>query len=153
MRRLGVVCAVFALAASSHAEPIGAIDSRSAHPPGASEETREHTHGPRHSGYFGDAEDLYHYELLLESPQRLVLYVNDELNHPLDTRTLQARYLLNPDGPAPVVGQFVPSHDGQYLLASLPSGASDSLHVKIEVLKDGQWVGLEFVLPMTSATP
>ena len=52
-------------------------------------------HGPRHGGSFGDANDLYHYELVRSSDRRILLYVNDHYNRPLDTRALSGRWVLN----------------------------------------------------------
>jgi hypothetical protein len=129
------------------AQPMGAQGSGSIHET-PEEEAEEHAHNPRHGGYFGDADDIYHYELLLEGANRLVLYVNDELNAPLDTRDLEARWTLNPDASEPTAGRFTPSEDGATLLASLPASLlDDPVHVMVEVIKDGAWVGMEFFLP------
>ncbi|MBI1953527.1 MAG: ZIP family metal transporter [Candidatus Omnitrophica bacterium] len=105
-------------------------------------------HGPRHGGYFGDADDLYHYELVRFSPKRIELYVNDHLNRPLDTRALQGRWILNPDQPRPLTGFFTPSADGAVFVGDLPEKAgAGSLHLQVEVLKGREWVGVEFLLP------
>lgn len=45
-------------------QPLGAVDSRSTHQ-SSDKEAEEDVHQPRHGGYFGDADDLYHYEVLL----------------------------------------------------------------------------------------
>jgi len=137
----------FGLATPAIPQPLGAIDSQSAHEPGSAEEAEEHAHGPRHDGFFGDADDLYHYEVLVEAPNRLILYVNDEFNQPLDTRQLIGRYVLAPDAETPIVGDFTPSDEGQFFVATLPAVSPNPIPVLIEVLKAGQWVGLEFSLP------
>ena len=131
------------------AEAMDAVDSRSVHTIADVEaEALEHAHGPRHGGYFGDADDLYHYEVLLEPPAQLILYVNDELNQPLDVRPLEGRWTLRPDGPSPVTGQFTPAGDGAYFLTELPLESQERpVHVKVEVLKDRQWAEMEFYLP------
>jgi hypothetical protein len=99
---------------------------------------------------FGDAEDLFHYELVLEPSRRLVFYVNDELNRPLDARLLQGRWILNPADPSPMTGVFTSSEDGAYLFATLPNAQdAEHIHVQVEVLKDDQWVGMEFFIPST----
>jgi len=64
MREILVALVVFGTAAASWAEP-----------------ATEHEHGPRHGGYFGDADDLYHYELVLESSDQLALYVGKSAWH------------------------------------------------------------------------
>ncbi len=105
-------------------------------------------HGPRHGGYFGDANDLYHYELVSGPKNQFFLYVNDHLNRPMDVRGLQGRWILNPDGPTPLTGFFTPSEGGTFFMGELPPlHSSYPLHVKVEVLKKGQWVGMEFFLP------
>ncbi len=103
-------------------------------------------HGPRHGGYFGDANDIYHYELVKASHQKILLYVNDHHNRPIDVRTLQGRWVLNPDGPKPVTGFFSPSPDGGFLESALPSGSGPT-PLKVGVLKNNQWVEMEFYLP------
>ena len=129
------------------AEDAGSVGSRSAHQPGETEEALEHAHAPRHGGYFGDAEDLFHFEVLMPDDDRLVLYVNDELNRPLDVRELQGRWILNPDEAAPLTGDFTASPTGEFFETVLPPGQADLLHVKVEVLNGIEWVGMEFFLP------
>ena len=133
------------------AQSIGAVNSRSAHQPGSPAETREHAHGPRHGGVFGDAEDQYHFELLLQPPTQLIFYVNDETNRPLDVRTLRARWTLNPDDPHPVTGTFTASSDGASFSATLPLLNTPEAHVEVAVLKGTQWVSMEFFLPVSSS--
>ena len=104
-------------------------------------------HRPRHGGLFGDADDLYHYEVLLDAPHRLRLYVNDERNRPLNVRLLQGRWTLDPDGPSPAGGAFTPAIDGAYFSAELPPLASDPVHIEVAVLKGTVWAAMEFDLP------
>ncbi len=104
-------------------------------------------HGPRHGGIFGDADDLYHYELVLDPPHQLRLYVNDEHNRPLNVQRLRGRWRLDPDGPSPVAGRFAPSVDGGYFSAILPQAHADLVHVEVSVQKGDLWATMEFYLP------
>lgn len=106
----------------------------------------EHPHVPRHGGQFGDADDIYHYEALLKGERDLILYVNDETNAPLDTRALEARWILNPEEDEQVIGDFTPAPDGAFLQGRLPETEDDWVHVKVEVAKDDDWIGMEFYL-------
>ncbi len=132
-------------------QPVGAVGSKSAHEAGTLEETAEHEHRPLHGGYFGDADDLYHYEILLEHGNQLVLYVNDEHNHPLDVRTLEGRWTLDPDSPTAVSGTFSPSVTGDRFLATLPSIDSNPIHVKVAVPNHGTWAEMEFYIPQPAS--
>lgn len=107
-------------------------------------------HAPRHGGYFGDADDLYHYEVLLNGQRQLVLYVNDSLNRPMSVRGLKGEWRLNPDEPSSIRGAFHPSSDGAYFVAELPPHHADPLHVEVAVLKGRVWVRMEFSLPASS---
>ena len=147
MWALLVALAAVGVAGSLWAEPIGAVGSPSTHRHGAVEEREENEHRPRHGGFFGDADDLYHYEVLLEPGSRLVLYVNDEHNRPLDVRALEGRWTLNPDHPVPMSGALTPSEDGAYFLALLPSISADPIHVKVAVPKGAALAEMEFYLP------
>lgn len=113
----------------------------------ADENAAEHPHEPQHGGLFGDADDLYHYEVLLNDGGQLMLYVNDELNRPMDVRGLEGQWTINPDSAAPVSGAFAPSQDGAYLIAQLPPSAIDPLHIKVAVRKGALWAPLEFFVP------
>ena len=104
-------------------------------------------HRARHGGQFGDADDLYHYEVVLDAPNTLRLYVNDEHNRPLNTRLLQGRWTLEPDTPARRTGVFTPSIDGAYFLASLPPITTAEVRVEVDVLKETAWAPMEFSLP------
>lgn len=106
-------------------------------------------HGPQHGGYFGDADDIYHYEVVPGPEGTVTLYVNDHLNHPMDTRSLQGRWTLNPDDPDPIFGAFTPSADGSTLIALLPSKAAQNgqIHLKVAVLRGNRWAEMEFYLP------
>ena len=110
-------------------------------------------HRPRHGGQFGDADDLYHYEILLDAPGTLRLYVNDEHNRPLNTKLLHGRWTVDPDSPAPRTGAFTPSIDGGYLTAPLPALSGDDVHVEVAVLKDSRWAAMEFDLPRPAPAP
>jgi len=124
----------------------GAVGSGSVHMD-AEAEGLEDVHQARHGGYFGDADDLYHYEVLFEG-SRVILYVNDELNRPLDVLPLEGRWVLNPDDPVPVTGTFDAEDSGRYFYSDLPIETdAPSAHLKVEVLKDGIWAPLEFFLP------
>lgn len=132
---------------------VGAMHHRSAMEPSSMqrdaphEESQEALHRPRHGGYFGDADDLYHYEVLLNGPRQLILYVNDDLNRPLDVRTLRGEWRLNPDEPAEIRGTFRPTNDGAYFIAALPATAVNPLHVEVAVLKGHVWARMEFYIP------
>lgn len=105
-------------------------------------------HAPRHGGLFGDANDIYHYELVRQPDGRIVLYVNDHQNQPLDARGLQGRWVLNPDGPKTVTGPFTAGPDGAYLSSQLPAPAARSpANLKVGVLKGHEWAEMEFFLP------
>lgn len=104
-------------------------------------------HGPRHGGQFGDASDIYHYELVLTPEKSLALYVSDSQNRPLDVRSLKGRWLLNPDSKNPLNGSFTPSADGSYFKSQLPPfSTGQSLHVKVGVLKGSEFADMEFFL-------
>jgi len=105
-------------------------------------------HGPRHGGYFGDANDIYHYELVPEMSSRLILYVNDHLNKPMDARTLQGRWILNPDDPKPITGFFQPAPDGAFLIGRLPPSGRQEIHLLVSVLKNNDWADMEFYIPL-----
>ncbi len=107
-------------------------------------------HGPRHGGQFGDADDLYHYELLLDPPNQLRLYVNDSHNRPLNVRLLQGRWVLDPDNSSPRTGAFSPSIDGGFFSASLPEPIENPVHVEVAVLKGKTWAAMEFYVPIPS---
>ena len=110
-------------------------------------------HQPRHGGQFGDADDVYHYEVLLDPPRRLRLYVNDEHNQPLDVRSLEGRWTLEPDGDAPTRGPFTPSPDGAGFLADLSPPSGDPVHVEVAVRKDDVGAPMEFFLPLPPHDP
>ena len=109
-------------------------------------------HRPRHGGQFGDADDLYHYELVLDAPARLRLYVNDERNRPLNTQLLTGRWTLDPDGHAPQSGRFTSSIDGAYFSAILPPLTDSTVHVEVAVQKGQVWAPMEFYLPRPPAS-
>lgn len=110
-------------------------------------EAVEDVHKPRHGGVFGDADDLYHYEVLLNGPRELILYVNDDHNRPLDVRTLQGQWTLDPDADQPTTGGFHPTADGAYFQTDLPRTEANPIHVEVAVLKGHIWARMEFYLP------
>ncbi len=120
-----------------------AVETVSAAPTGAE------YHKPRHGGAFGDADDIYHYEVLLNK-QQLILYVNDDYNRPLNVQGLQGRWKLDPDSDKPITGIFAPSPDGAYLVADLPGHLADPVHIEVAVLKGRIWAPLEFFVPHSS---
>jgi hypothetical protein len=136
----------FVLASAMHARPDTQtlLESETSAPIG------EEFHRPRHGGYFGDADDLYHYEVVLAAGNRLRLYVNDASNRPLHTEELEGRWTLNPDSPQPATGRFSSSPDGAYLEAVLPPSPGEFLHVEVAVRKGRHWAPMEFVLPRPS---
>jgi hypothetical protein len=120
-----------------------------AEPHPAEDEALEQEHAPRHGGFFGDADDQYHYELVLEPSGRLQFYVSDEYHRPLDVRALQGRWTLNPGAPISLSGVFTPAADGGQFTAELPLAVAPAgaVQVEVAVLKAGQWVAMEFQLP------
>lgn len=137
----------FVLIAGMHQPPTVAQASSQLQITGVEAIRAEHEHVPRHGGIFGDADDLYHYEVLMAEKRQLRLYVNDELNRPLRVEGLKARWTVDPDGLSPTSGSFTPSEDGAYLVAQLPLVAADLIHIKVEVRKGSLWAPLEFFVP------
>ena len=152
MHWAGLVILLFGWTVVTWGETIGAVTSHSAHKAGEAGEAEEHEHQPRHGGYFGDADDLFHYEVVPGRNGRLELYVNDEHNHPLDTRSLQGRWTLDLQTPKPVTGAFAPSADGAVFEATLPSGTPTPVTLEVAVMKNDNWVPMEFVLPPPDAS-
>ena len=148
MMRAGSLLVGWMLATTVWAEGPGAVASQSVHAPGEAAEIEESEHQPRHGGYFGDADDLYHYEVLLQPGHGLILYVNDDHNRPLNVRGLHGRWTVNADSEHPANGTFTPSPDGAYFLAELPPLAGDTLQLTVAVLKGDTWAELEFTLPL-----
>ncbi len=105
-------------------------------------------HKPRHGGTFGDADDQYHYEVLINGQGQLVLYVNDEFNRPIDVRHLQGHWTLNPDDRSPTKGNFIAAPDGAYFFSPLPANHANPMHVEVNVIKGRQWVSMEFFVPI-----
>lgn len=133
----------------------GAEEPPAVHHESPADEAAEHEHRPRHGGQFGDADDIFHYELVLEPSGRLRFYVNDAHNTPLDVRTLQGRWIVNPGQPISVHGVFSPSVDGACFTAELPLAVvpEGPIPVEVGVQKDAQWVSMEFQLPRPSGPP
>lgn len=141
---IAVMTDFFLIAAMQHA-------SAKAAPPPAAQASADITaaeyHKPRHGGLFGDADDVYHYEVLLNDKQQLVLYVNDAWNRPLNVRDLAGRFRLDPDSKKPKEGSFSASPDGAYLIGNLPPTQSDPVHVEVSVRKGQIWAPMEFYIP------
>lgn len=135
----------FLLIAAMHAAPARAASSNTVIAQAAAP-VGEEFHKPRHGGYFGDADDVYHYEVLLSGGQ-LLLYVNDDYNRPLNVQNLQGKWKLDPDSGNPASGTFAPAPDGAYLVADLPKTAADPVHVEVAVQKGKLWAPLEFYIP------
>lgn len=123
--------------------PASAVAVESANPSG------EEFHKPRHGGYFGDADDVYHYEVLVLGDE-MRLYVNDDFNRPLNALGLNGKWKLSPDSSSPISGDFSPAPDGAYLAAVLPKISADSIHVEVSVQKGKLWAPLEFYIPLNS---
>ncbi len=111
----------------------------------------EQYHRPLHGGYFGDANVVYHYEVLLtDQPRRLRLYVNDSFNRPIRVTGLENRWTVNPDSPKPIKGTFTPGPEEAYFETELPPLDSEFLHVEVAVRKGRIWAPLEFSIPAPS---
>ncbi len=106
-----------------------------------------HDHAAAHGGYFGDAGNLYHYEVLLEEGRGLKLYLYDEEARPMKVTKVPARWTISPDGENPVQGPFQEGEEGEFYRGELPANGAGDLHLLIEVEKAGKWVPLEFYLP------
>lgn len=107
------------------------------------DEAAEHPHTALHGGVLGDADDQYHYEVLIEDDE-LRAYVNDERNQPLDARRLTGRWIhITPEGDETTY-PFRPSADGAYFIGTIPPDVGMILICRIEVLKGAEWVGMEF---------
>ena len=119
------------------------------HPEGQHEEDRIE-HKPMHGGFFGDAGDLYHYELVVEQPEHLKLYLYDEKVKPLKVDGLPARWtLLGDDSTAQETGRFAASRDGEFFWTTFRKPASEILHILVEVEKKNVWVPMEFYVPVS----
>ena len=103
-------------------------------------------HKPRHGGFFGDADDIFHYEVLLQDG-KLVLYINDDFNRPLDARAYQGKWRVNPDEESSASGDFHPAEDGAYFVGDIPPVTGELLHIEVSVLKGRQWAPMEFYIP------
>jgi hypothetical protein len=111
----------------------------------------QESHEARHGGYFGDADDIYHYELLVDPSGLIVLYVNDELNQPLNVRDLEARLTIDPDGEAPAVLALRPIVGGEFFFVQVKEPFGNFLHVEVAVKKSGAWIAMEFPIPLQTA--
>lgn len=107
-----------------------------------------HEERPHHGGYFGDAGNLYHYEVVLESDRAVRLYLYDEEAKPMKVTGIPARWTVSPDDPNPVRGEFREGEQGEFYEAEVPRPASPLLHLKVEARRKGDWVPLEFFIPL-----
>ncbi|MCG3175201.1 MAG: hypothetical protein MOGMAGMI_00123 [Candidatus Omnitrophica bacterium] len=123
-------------------------------PVSRAEEDVEHTeeHGERHKashgGYFADAADIYHYELLLSRDGAWKLYLYDHNAQPMSAGPVNVRWTLCPDGEYPLRGDWTPSTDGTHYTAQFPPVVSDTIHIVIAARKGDEWHPVEFVLPL-----
>lgn len=142
MKAVGVLLGVLALTAAAWAQPVSLPEGEHA------EDLIEHK--PRHGGYFGDAGDLYHYELVVEEAQQLRLYVYDENVRPLKVGSLPARWTLLAEDSSPEgSGRFAASAAGEFFWMTFKRPAAEVLHILVEVEKHGQWVPMEFYVPVS----
>lgn len=141
---IAVVTDFFLVAAMHHTT---AVETSQQVPGVSTDITAAEYHKPRHGGFFGDADDIYHYEVLLNEKQQLVLYVNDAWNRPLNVRGLTGRWKLDPDENRPQQGEFSASSDGAYFIADLPPTQTDPIHVEVSVRKGQLWAPMEFYIP------
>lgn len=114
------------------------------------EGTAEHgeRHKASHGGYFADAGDIYHYELLISRDGAWKLYLYDHDAQLMNAGPVKVRWTLCPDGEHPLQGDWTPSADGTHYTAYFPPIVSDTLHIVIAADKDGKWQPVEYVLPL-----
>lgn len=120
-------------------------------PPIALSETSNdssHAHEAKHGGYFGDAANIYHYELLTDFTDEIKLYLYDEEARPLLVHGLPARYTIyDPEQKPLFIGPFKESERGDFYMTPFPSVPLELLHILIEVKKNDEWVPYEFLIP------
>lgn len=115
----------------------------------STEETAEtHKEKPLHGGYFGDAGNLYHYEAVLEPTGAVRLYLYDEKAQPMKVTGIPARWTISPDDPNSARGEFQEGGQGEFYQAELPRPSGPLLHLKVEARKKGEWVPMEFFIPL-----
>lgn len=111
------------------------------------EERKQHGHTGEHGGQFGDASDVYHYEVLLDGQRDVRVYVYDEKAMPIPNITnIKTRWTLNPDAEHPLTGPLSLSEDKKYFVLDLPPLTSSVVSVKIEAEKNEKWWPVEFLL-------
>lgn len=111
------------------------------------EEEEYHGHIGEHGGQFGDASDMYHYEVLWDDKGDVRVYIYDgEANPIMDISHMEVRWTLNPDAEYPLTGVLALSEDKNFFVLDLPQLTSSNISVKIEAEKEGRWWPVEFLL-------
>ncbi len=112
-----------------------------------------HGHEARHGGHFGDVGNIYHYELLMVNQNLLRFFLYDSEAEPMKVTNIEARWTLSPDSEKPVHGEFKAGPSDEYYESELPVSGSDSIHILVEVDKNGSWVPMEFLIPINQNQP
>lgn len=112
-----------------------------------------HEHEARHGGHFGDAGNIYHYELLMVNQNLLHFFLYDSEAEPMKVTNIEARWTLSPDSENPVQGEFKAVPSDEYYESELPVSGSDPIHILVEVDKNGSWVPMEFFIPINQNQP
>ena len=107
-----------------------------------------HEEKPLHGGYFGDAGNLYHYEVVLDPHRTVRLYLYDETAQPMKVTGIPARWTLSPDDSDPVRGEFQEGKQGEFYRAEVPRPVGSVLHLKVEARRKEEWVPMEFFIPL-----
>lgn len=111
------------------------------------DEEEHHGHIGEHGGQFGDASDMYHYEVLLNDDKDIIVYMYDgKARRIKDITSMEVRWTLNPNSEYPLKGVLKLSRDNGYFILDLPEISSKYVEVKIEAEKDGKWWPVEFLL-------
>lgn len=114
----------------------------------AEEEYHHERHAATHGGLFGDAGDIYHYELIMGKDGLLKLYLYDEEVLPMRVTGIPARWAICPQDANPFKGNFSESENGDYYWVKFPQTTSEIVHVLVEVDKNGEWIPMEFPIPL-----
>lgn len=111
------------------------------------DEEEHHGHIGEHGGQFGDASDMYHYEVLLDEKGDVIVYMYDgKARRISDIRNMEVRWTLNPDSEYPLKGVLDLASNQEYFMLDLPRSTSEHVSIKIEAEKDGKWWPVEFLL-------
>jgi len=116
-------------------------------------EREEQEHAPRHGGYFGDADDIFHYELVLEDGNQLTFYVSSDHNEPINVAKMHARWTADPGESREPFGFFHPTEDGSAFKTELPWIEAGYYDLDVAVAKDQGWVAMEFQIPRWTKKP